>query len=70
MRRWGATEEKGQKKDVAPLTASADSFKSAIQSASDLRLEIPPVVEKAKKVFILDDFMEKGEYEKLVIAMG
>ena len=43
---------------------------SAIQSASSLRLEIPPVIEKATKVFILDDLMEKGEYEKLVIAMG
>ena len=51
--------KKGRKKDVAPLSASADSFKSAIQSASDLRLEIPPVIEKNAKIFILDDFMEK-----------
>ena len=44
----------GRKKDVAPLTAPADKLKSAIQSASDLRLEIPPVIKKASKVFILD----------------
>ena len=55
---------------MAPLTAPADKLKSAIQSASSLRLEIPLVIEKAKNVFIIDDFMEKGEYEKLVIAMG
>ena len=29
-----------------------------------------PIKKQATEVFIIDDLMEKGEYEKLVIAMG
>ncbi|MDA8583913.1 hypothetical protein N9L68_06750, partial [bacterium] len=35
--------------DVAPLTAPADKLNSAIQSVSDLRLGIPPVIENPRR---------------------
>ena len=62
--------KKPRKKNMAPLEAPADRLKSAIQSACSLLLEIPPIIEKATKVFIVDELLEKEEYEKLVIAMG
>ena len=55
---------------MAPLEDPAGRLKSAIQSACSLRLEIPPIIEKATNVFIIDELLEKEEYEKLVIAMG